>query len=42
MPNDEDFEPRLGRMRAGGSGKRARKFLHRVLAAANLAVVALR
>ena len=37
MPNDEDFEPRLGRMRAGGSGKRARKFLHRVLAAANLA-----
>ena len=37
MANDEDFEPRLGRMRAGGSGKRARKFLHRVLAAANLA-----
>jgi len=37
MANDESFEPRLGRMRAGGSGKRARKFLHRVLAAANLA-----
>lgn len=37
MANDESFEPRLGRMRAGGSGKRARKFLHRVLGAANLA-----
>ncbi|GAA4779387.1 relaxase/mobilization nuclease RlxS [Stakelama sediminis] len=37
MADDEDFEPRLGRMRAGGRGKRARKFLHRVLAAANLA-----
>ena len=37
MANDEEFEPWLGRMRAGGSGKRARKFLHRVLAAANLA-----
>ena len=37
MANDENFEPWLGRMRAGGSGKRARKFLHRVLAAANLA-----
>ena len=39
MTSDDDFEPRLGRMRAGGkgNGKRARKFLHRVLAAANLA-----
>ncbi len=37
MADDDDFEPRLGRMRAGGGGKRARKFLHRVLAATNLA-----
>lgn len=37
MTGDDDFEPRLGRMRAGGKGRRARKFLHRVLAAANLA-----
>ena len=37
MTSDDDFEPRLGRMRAGGKGRRARKFLHRVLAAANLA-----
>jgi len=36
MFNDNDFEPRLGRMRAKGS-KRGRKFLSRVLAAANLA-----
>lgn len=36
MFNDDDFEPRLGRMRAKGSKKR-RKFLSRVLAAANLA-----
>ncbi|RQW40614.1 relaxase/mobilization nuclease RlxS [Novosphingobium sp. LASN5T] len=39
MTSDDDFEPRLGRMRVGGkgNGKRARKFLHCVLAAANLA-----
>ncbi|MBX9898024.1 MAG: relaxase/mobilization nuclease and DUF3363 domain-containing protein [Qipengyuania sp.] len=36
MSSDDDFEPRLGRMRAKGSKKR-KKFLHRVLAAANLA-----
>ncbi len=36
MFNDDDFEPRLGRMRAKGS-KKGRKFLSRVLAAANLA-----
>lgn len=34
---DDEFEPRLGRMRARGKAKGARKFLHRVLAAANLA-----
>ena len=33
---DDDFEPRLGRQRAQG-GKRARQYLGRVLAAANLA-----
>jgi type IV secretory pathway VirD2 relaxase len=37
MASEDDFEPRLGRMRAGGKAKRPRKFLHRVLAAANLA-----
>lgn len=36
MFNDDDFEPHLGRMRAKG-GKQGRKFLSRVLAAANLA-----
>ena len=36
MSSDDDFEPRLGRMRAKGN-KRARKYLSRVLAAANLA-----
>src|SRR3546814_17479684 len=36
VANEESFEPRLGRMRAKG-GKRGRKYLHRVLAAANLA-----
>ena len=36
MFNDDDFEPRLGRMRAKGS-KQGRKFLSKVLAAANLA-----
>jgi hypothetical protein len=35
MAEDDDFEPRLGRMRSGG--KRARRYLGRVLAAANLA-----
>src|SRR3546814_8721844 len=37
MANDEDFEPRPGRIRGGGKGKGGRKFLHRVFAAANLA-----
>jgi len=36
MADEDDFEPRLGRMRSGG-GKRARRYLGRVLAAANLA-----
>ena len=36
MASDDEFEPRLGHMRARGS-TRGRKFLHRVLAAANLA-----
>ncbi|MGY4398825.1 type IV secretory pathway VirD2 relaxase [Sphingomonas sp. UYAg733] len=36
MASEDDFEPRLGRIRAKGS-KQGRKFLHRVLAAANLA-----
>jgi type IV secretory pathway VirD2 relaxase len=36
MSSDDDFEPRLGRMRAKGN-RRARKYLSRVLAAANLA-----
>jgi len=37
VAHDDDFEPRLGRMRAGGKVKGTRKFLHRVLAASNLA-----
>lgn len=36
MGDDDDFEPRLGKIRSGGA-KQSRKFLHRVLAAANLA-----
>ncbi|MES1973325.1 MAG: relaxase/mobilization nuclease RlxS [Pseudomonadota bacterium] len=36
MADENEFEPRLGRMRSTG-GKRARKYLGRVLAAANLA-----
>jgi len=36
MTQENEFEPRLGRMRSTG-GKRARKYLGRVLAAANLA-----
>ncbi len=36
MAHDDDFEPRLGRMRGQGSA-RERPFLHRVLAASNLA-----
>jgi type IV secretory pathway VirD2 relaxase len=36
MSDDEDFEPRLGKMRARGKG-RGTKYLQRVLAAANLA-----
>jgi type IV secretory pathway VirD2 relaxase len=34
--HDDDFEPKLGRMRASGS-RRARKYLHQVLQSANLA-----
>jgi len=37
MTSDDDFVPRLGRMRAGGKGKQAKKFLGQILAAANLA-----
>jgi type IV secretory pathway VirD2 relaxase len=37
MATDDDFEPRLARMRSRGKGKQARKFLSRVIAAANLA-----
>lgn len=37
MASDDDFEPRLGRMRSRGKGKQARRFLSRVIAAANLA-----
>ncbi|SEH12580.1 Type IV secretory pathway, VirD2 components (relaxase) [Sphingopyxis sp. YR583] len=37
MASDDAFEPRLGRMRARGKAPKARKFLHRILAAANLA-----
>lgn len=36
MSDDDDFEPRVGRMRAKGN-KRARTYLSRVLAATNLA-----
>ncbi|HML92967.1 relaxase/mobilization nuclease RlxS [Methyloceanibacter sp.] len=36
MTHDDDFEPRLGKIRSRGT-KRSRKFLHQVLAAANLA-----
>ncbi|WP_070151925.1 relaxase/mobilization nuclease RlxS [Sphingobium phenoxybenzoativorans] len=36
MADENDFTPRLGRQRAGGSGK-GRRYLGRVLAAANLA-----
>lgn len=36
VPDDDRFEPRLGRMRARG-GKGQKRFLNRVLAAANLA-----
>jgi type IV secretory pathway VirD2 relaxase len=36
MADENDFEPRLGRMRSAG-GKHTRKYLGRVLAAANLA-----
>ncbi len=38
MSDDDDFEPRLGRMRARGKS-RGKKYLHRILAAANLAGV---
>jgi type IV secretory pathway VirD2 relaxase len=37
VASDDDFEPRLGRMRSRGKGKQARRFLSRVIAAANLA-----
>jgi len=36
MADDDEFEPKLGRQRSGG-GKRARRYLGRVIAAANLA-----
>ena len=36
MSDDDDFKPKLGKIRAGGS-KAGRKFLHQVLAASNLA-----
>jgi hypothetical protein len=37
MAGEDEFEPRLGRMRAKGKGAKARKFMSRVIAAANLA-----
>lgn len=37
MSDNDDFEPELGRLRSRGGQPRARKFLHRVLAATNLA-----
>lgn len=37
MSDDDDFEPELGRLRSRGGQPRTRKFLHRVLAATNLA-----
>ncbi|MGH6650785.1 MAG: relaxase/mobilization nuclease RlxS [Sphingopyxis sp.] len=37
MPTSDDFEPRLGRIRDKGQKPRPRKFLSRVIAAANLA-----
>lgn len=37
MPTDDDFEPRLGRLGDKGRKPRPRKFLSRVIAAANLA-----
>jgi len=37
MSDYDDFEPELGRLRSRGGQPRARKFLHRVLAATNLA-----
>lgn len=37
MSDRDDFEPRLGRIRGGGKPRTPRKFLHRVVAAANLA-----
>jgi type IV secretory pathway VirD2 relaxase len=37
MSDDEDFEPHLGRIRGGKKLRSPRKFLHRVIAAANLA-----
>jgi type IV secretory pathway VirD2 relaxase len=37
MASEDDFEPRLGRMRSRGKGARPRKTIHRILAAANLA-----
>lgn len=38
MADEDDFQPRIGKMRSGG-GERARRYLGRVLAAANLAGV---
>mgnify|MGYP003671077604 CR=1 FL=1 len=36
MADDDDFKPKLGKIRSRGS-KSGRKFLHKVLAASNLA-----
>jgi len=37
MADENDFEPRLGRMRGKGRGAKPRKFLSRIIAATNLA-----
>ncbi|MBB5986535.1 relaxase/mobilization nuclease RlxS [Sphingobium lignivorans] len=37
MSTEDEFEPRLGRIRSGSKSRSPRKFLHRVIAAANLA-----
>ncbi|WP_413207901.1 hypothetical protein [Rhodospirillum sp. A1_3_36] len=36
MSDDDDFQPKLGKIRSGGS-KAGRKYLHRILAVSNLA-----
>ena len=37
MSDDDDFIPRLGRMHAKGNGKKAKRYLSSIIAAANLA-----